>query len=110
MPRVVLFSPWKWECAQSRSWVCFLKEKRESHKSGCTAGLELQSPAGTMDPHLDPNLGVFFASSTSLFHPPSCGDQQWPSLRQPFAISTHSQPPQMLYQNPQRYLKGQQGK
>lgn len=60
MPRVVLFSPWKWECAQSRSWVCFLKEKRGSHKSGCTAGLELQSPAGTMDLHLDPNLGFFF--------------------------------------------------
>lgn len=104
MPRVVLFSAWKCECAQSRSWVCFLKEKRERHKSASTAGLELQSPTGTTDPHLDPNLWGF-----CLFHiPPS--PTKWPSHKQPFAISLHSQPPQVLHQTPQRYLKGQQRK
>lgn len=52
-------------------------------------------------------LWVFFTCSTSLLHPPSYGDHQWPSHRQPFATSLHSQPPEVFYQTPWRYLKGQ---
>lgn len=41
---------------------CFLEvqEKRESHVSGSTAGLRLQVPTSTLDPQLDPALGLFY--------------------------------------------------
>lgn len=91
MPRVVLFSPWKWGCAQSRSWVCFLKEKGEKLQ------IWEHSWAGTPESsrHIWIQLCGFFTCSTALLCPPSCGDRQWPSHKQPFAISLHSQPLQV---------------
>lgn len=63
---------------------------------------------GTMDPHLDPTLWGFLPVPHPSFTRQAVGIiSGYPTG---FAVSLHSQPPEVLYQTPQRYLKGQQGK
>lgn len=66
MPRVVLLSAWKWECAQSRSWVCFLKEKRERKAQICK-----HSWAGTPESyrHYRSTSGSKFVGFLPVSHP-----------------------------------------
>lgn len=56
MPIVVFFTPWMWECAKSRSCVCFAFQNSRKRRKVRT--LEAQLGWGTMVPQLDPALAL----------------------------------------------------